>query len=80
MTLKTAEEINDLRKRVLAGEEFQIEEYRDIIRSYRAARLSGVTAAAPKVKAKAESASATAKVTVPLGDLLASMGLGAKKE
>lgn len=75
--LKTVDELNDLRQRVLAGEEFPVEEYREILRSYRAARLAGVTAAAPKTKAKAEAA--TKAAPVDLNALLGSLGLGKKE-
>lgn len=71
--MKTAEDLNDLRKRVLAGEEFSAEEYTEIIREYRAARLAGVSAAAPRTKAKAEAA--TKATPVELGALLESFGL-----
>lgn len=71
--LATAEELNDLRKRVLSGEEFPAEEYRKIIQAYRANRLGTVTAAAPKAKAKA---AATAKATPQdLASLMGSLGL-----
>lgn len=75
--MKTVDELNDLRKRVLAGEEFDAESYREIILSYRAARAAGVSAAAPKVKAKAEGKAAAAPVDLQV--LLGSLGL-AKKE
>lgn len=75
--LKTVDELNDLRQRVLAGEDFPAEEYREILRSYRAARLAGVTAAAPKTKAKAEAVKAAAPVD--LNVLLGSLGLGKKE-
>lgn len=71
--MKTADELNDLRKRVLAGEEFDADSYREIIRSYRASRFAGVSAAAPKVKAKAEAKAVTAPVD--LQTLLGSLGL-----
>lgn len=72
-TLATAEELNDLRKRVLAGEEFPAEEYRKIIAAYRANRLGAVTASAVKTKAKA---AATAKAAPQdLSTLLGSLGL-----
>jgi hypothetical protein len=71
--LATVEELNDLRQRVLAGEEFPAEEYRRIIQAYRANRLAGVTAAAPKTKAKA---AATAKAAPQdLSSLMSSLGL-----
>ena len=69
----TVEQLNDLRVRVLAGEEFPAEEYRRIIQSYRANRLAGVTSAAPKTKAKA---AATAKAAPQdLSTLMSSLGL-----
>lgn len=71
--LPTAEQLNDLRQRVLAGEEFPADEYRKIIQAYRANRLAGVTAAAPKAKAKAASA---AKATPQdLSTLMSNLGL-----
>lgn len=75
--MKTAEEINDLRKRVLAGEEFPAAEYREIIQSYRASRLAGVSAVAEKTKKKA--AATTAAAPQDLQALLSGLGL-AKKE
>lgn len=71
--LATAEELNDLRKRVLAGEEFPAEEYRKIIQAYRANRLGAVDAAAPKAKAKGKAAAAATPQS--LENLLGSMGL-----
>lgn len=72
-TLATAEELNDLRKRVLSGEEFPAEEYRKIIQAYRANRMGAVAAAAPKAKAKA--ASAKAATPQDLATLMGSLGL-----
>lgn len=72
-TLHTAEELNDLRKRVLSGEEFPAEEYRKIIAAYRANRLGAVSAAAPKAKAKAASSAKAAPVD--LNALLGGIGL-----
>lgn len=73
ISLPTAEELNDLRKRVLAGEEFPAEEYRKIIQAYRANRLGAVAASAPKTKAKA----ATAAKAAPqdLATLMQNLGL-----
>ena len=71
--MKTAEEINDLRKRIPNGEEVSADEYREIIRSYRAQRLGAVTASAPATKARA--ASAKANAPVDLNSLMASIGL-----
>ena len=72
--MKTAEEINDLRKRILNGEDVSADEYREIIRSYRAQRLGAVTASAPATKARA--ASKAANAPVDLSSLMASIGLG----
>lgn len=71
--LHTAEELNDLRRRVLSGEEFPADEYRKIIAAYRANRLGAVSAAAPKTKAKAASAAKAAPVD--LNALLGGIGL-----
>lgn len=71
--LATPEELNDLRVRVLAGEEFPTEEYRRIIQSYRANRLNAVSNAAPKAKAKA--AAATKAAPADLNSLLTGLGL-----
>ena len=72
-TLATAEELNDLRKRVLAGEDFPAEEYRKIIAAYRANRLGAVAAAAPKAVARATSKAKAAPVD--LSTLLGGLGL-----
>lgn len=69
----TPEQLNDLRQRVLAGEEFPAEEYRKIIAAYRANRLGAVSAAAPKAKAKAEAGKKAAPVD--LNALLGGIGL-----
>lgn len=71
--LKTAEELNDLRARVLAGEEFSSEEYSEIIRAYRANRMSAVSASASKTRAAA--ASAAKKAPQDLGELMKGLGL-----
>jgi hypothetical protein len=72
--ITTPEELNDLRQRVLNGEEFPAEEYRKIIQAYRANRSAAVSNAAPKVKAKAASASAAAPID--LNALMSDLGLG----
>lgn len=72
-SLPSAEQLNDLRARVLAGEEFNAAEYSRIIAAYRAHRMGAVTAAAPKTKAKA--ASKTAATPVDLNTLLGGIGL-----
>ena len=56
----TPEALNDLRQQVLAGKEFSVEDYRDIIQARRALRVGAIAAAAPKVTARA-AASAAAK-------------------
>lgn len=71
--LPTAEQLNDLRAQVLAGKEFNAEEYSRIIAAYRAHRLGAVAAAAPKTKAKAASKAASAPVD--LNTLLGGIGL-----
>ena len=72
-TLPTAEQLNDLRARVLAGEEFKAEEYSRIIAAYRAHRMGAVAAAAPKTKAKA--AASVKAAPVDLNTLLGGIGL-----
>lgn len=72
-SLPTAEQLNDLRARVLAGEEFNAAEYSRIIAAYRSHRMGAVAAAAPKAKAKAASKSAAAPVD--LNTLLGGLGL-----
>lgn len=72
-TLPTAEELNDLRQQVLAGKEFNAEEYARIIEAYRAHRSTAVAAAAPKAKAKAAASAKAAPVD--LNVLLGGLGL-----
>lgn len=73
ISLPTAEELNDLRKRVLAGEDFPAEEYRKIIQAYRANRLGAVAASAPKTKARA--AATTKAAPQDLATLMQNLGL-----
>ena len=77
MSLLSTEELNDLRKQVLDGKEFSVEEYKQIIQSYRAARLGAVTASAEKTRAKAETKAKAAPVDLSV--LMASIGLGKKE-
>lgn len=77
MSLLSPEELNDLRQRVLAGEQFPAEEYKRIIQSYRAQRLGAVTAGAEKTKAKAEAK--TKAAPADLSTLFASLGLQKKE-
>ena len=72
--MKTPEQINYLRKRVLAGEDVSPDEYREIIQAYRAQRLGAVTASAPKTIARAASAKSAAPID--LNALMAGIGLG----
>lgn len=65
----TPEALNDLRRQVLEGKEFSVEEYRAIIQARRALRAGAVAAAAPKVAARA--ASATANKPTSLAELMA---------
>lgn len=53
-----AQQLNDYRQRILAGEDIPVDEYTEIIRNYRLTRGAAVTAAAPKTKARAASAEA----------------------
>lgn len=65
----TPEALNDLRRQVLEGKEFSIEEYRAIIQARRAIRAGAVAAAAPKVAARA--ASTAANKPTSLAELMA---------
>lgn len=71
--LATVDELNDLRQRVLAGEEFSSEEYSKIIQSYRANRLAAVTSSAVKTRAKA--AATTKAAPQDLATLMNTLGL-----
>ncbi len=71
--LATVDELNDLRQRVLAGEEFSSEEYSKIIQAYRANRLAAVGASAVKTRAKA--AASTKAAPQDLSSLMNSLGL-----
>lgn len=53
--LSTSQRLNDLRARVVSGEEVSPEEYRDIIASIRATRLSAAMPTKTKAKAKSSS-------------------------
>lgn len=72
----TPENLNDLRQRVLAGEDFPAEEYRAILQGYRALRLQGMPAAHEKAKAK--TAAAAKAAPVDLSVLMAGLLPGAK--
>lgn len=54
-----AQQLNDYRQRILAGEDIPVDEYTEIIRNYRLTRGAAVAAAAPKTKAKAAAAAAS---------------------
>lgn len=65
----THEALNDLRSRVLAGQDVSVEEYAALIASLRERRSGDVTASAVK-KAAATKAPKADKPTVILPDLL----------
>lgn len=67
-----AERLNDLRQRVLAGEDVSTDEYKEIIQSLRSKRTGDITASAEKkaTKAKAEKAA-----PVDLDTLLGGLGI-----
>ena len=67
-----AERLNDLRQRVLAGEDVSLEEYREIIHSLRAKRTGDLVDSAAKKAAKAKD---SAKPTVDLDTLLGGLGI-----
>jgi len=71
--LATVEELNDLRQRVLAGEEFSSEEYSKIIQAYRANRLAAVGASAVKTRTKAAASAKAAPQD--LATLMNTLGL-----
>lgn len=66
--------INDLRERVLKGEQITPEEYRDVIQSYRTRRLEASDAAAAKAAPKIAKRAA-AKPNQSLDDLLGDLGI-----
>jgi len=72
--LLTVSQLNDLRAAVLAGKEFSVEEYSQIIRSYHAHRLGAAASMAPKVEARA--AAKTKAAPVDLATLIAKMKEG----
>lgn len=65
----TTEQLNDLRQRVLAGQDVSVEEYSALIQSLRQRRMGDVEKAAEK-KATTKRAPAAAKTPVELPDLL----------
>lgn len=71
-----AEQLNDYRQRILAGEDIPVEEYKQIILAYRNSRGTAVEAAAPKIKAKAATAAKAAPMD--LSTLMAGIGLQMK--
>ena len=72
-----ADQLNDYRQRILAGEDIPVEEYQQIILAYRNSRGAAVEAAAPKVKAKAAAAAKAAPMD--LSTRMAGIGLQMKK-
>lgn len=68
-----SDKLNDLRQRVLAGEELSTAEYSQVLQAYRAQRLGAGAASAEKTRAKVASAAKAAPVD--LNTLMASIGL-----
>lgn len=66
----THEALNDLRARVLAGEDVSVEEYAELINTQRIIRAGAVTDAAAKKAATPAKKSSTPKAPVDLPDLL----------
>lgn len=66
----THEALNDLRARVLAGEDVSVEEYAELINTQRVIRAGAVTDAAAKKAANPKKSSAPSKAPVDLPDLL----------
>lgn len=69
-----SERLNDLRQRVLAGEDVSLDEYREIIQSLRAKRTGDITDAAAKKATKASTAKGKAP-PVDLDSLLGGLGI-----
>lgn len=67
-----AERLNDLRQRVLAGEDVSVDEYREIIQSLRNKRMGDLQESSAKKTAKAKD---TAKPAVDLDTLLGGLGI-----
>jgi hypothetical protein len=64
------DQLNDLRQRVLAGQDVSVEEYHILISSLRQRRSGDVTASAEK---KAAHATKSAKPTVELPDIFSDL-------
>jgi hypothetical protein len=71
--MTTPEQLNDLRQRVLAGQDVSIEEYALLIQSLRARRSGEVTASAERKAAASKSPAKPAKAPVALPDILADL-------
>lgn len=67
-----AERLNDLRQRVLAGEDVSIDEYREIIQSLRNKRMGDLQESSAKKAAKSKD---SAKPAVDLDTLLGGLGI-----
>lgn len=76
MEQKTLDDLNKLRTRVLAGEKFSPEEYREIMRAYREVRKLTVTKAAPAIESKA--IASAGKSAPSLTDILSNIMKGTK--
>jgi hypothetical protein len=68
MEMLDVQRLNDMRQRILAGEEFSIEEYKDIILAYR--KMRGTVDLIPTTE-KGEKAVKAKQSQMPLTDLLA---------
>jgi hypothetical protein len=64
-----SERLNDLRQRVLAGEDVSLDEYREIIQSLRAKRKGDITDAAVKKASKAKETAPAVDLDTLLGGL-----------
>lgn len=68
--MTTAEELNDLREKVLAGIEIPVEDYAKLIQSYRAKRYGDVSAAAEKKASAKKTPAKEPKPQIELPDIL----------
>lgn len=66
----THEALNDLRARVLAGEDVTVEEYAELINTQRIIRSGAVVAAAARKAANPKKSSSSTKAPVELPDAL----------
>jgi len=69
-----SERLNDLRQKVLAGEDVSLDEYKEIIQSLRSKRMGDLVDSAAKKATKA-SATKTKSPPVDLDSLLGGLGI-----